>query len=672
MAPASRFRPIPRPPVVVDRRRAHLRQVLLTSAALAALSFTSSALAQSAAPTNAAWVGEIVVTANRSPERLERVGQAVTVIDQADILRSQAVTVSDVLTRTPGVAMSRNGGYGGVTAIRIRGAEADQTMVVVDGVRLNDPASPGGGYNFASLLIGDADRIEVLRGSQSTLWGSQAIGGVVNVIYAEPKAPVEGKAQAEFGAHGTKDVRAGVGGLEKGVAWRLSAAHYDTDGISAYRFGSEKDGFRNTTLAGRVKAGVGGPVRLDLRGFYSRSRNESDGFPAPAFTFADTEESARTRDYLGYAGVEFDLLDGALTNRLGYSYTRTRRRQINPAQAVTTTTFESRASNRRWEYQGVWTFSPAWTATFGAESEDSSMRSASPSSFAPNPVPARAEAGVDSGYVQVRGEVVKGVAITAGLRHDDHEAYGGHTLGQADIAWTLNDGSTVLRASFGQGFKAPTLYQLYGPFGNLTLEPEEADGWDVGVEQRLADGRLRLRASWFSRKTTNQIDFASCTATSPAALCAPGGVRRFGYYDNIARARSQGLELEAEGVFGPLTLEGNYTYLDAKNRSAGSASYGRRLARRPEHSANLEATYAFENKATVGVAFHYVGKSYDDTANAFALKSYTKLDLRAAWPVTEAIEVYGRIENAWDDDYETVRNYGSPGRGAYVGVRGRF
>jgi vitamin B12 transporter len=649
-----------------------LRHVLFASAALAALPFSTPAFAQGAAPANAAWVGELVVTANRSEERIERVGQAISVVDHDEILRSQAVMASDILRRTPGVIVTRNGGYGGITALRIRGAEGGQTMLVVDGVRFGDVAATGGEYNYANLVVGDADRIEVLRGSQSTLWGSQAIGGVVNVIFAAPTKPLEGTMQAEAGASGTTDLRAAVGGLDHGVQWRLSASRFDTDGISAYRLGTEKDGYENTTVSSRVKAGVGRPIRVDLRGYYSRGRNEFDGFPAPAFSFADTLERGVTKDYAGYGGVEFDLLDGALTNRLGYAYTRTDRRQVNPAQAVTTTTFETRGEVERIEYQGVWTFSPGWAATFGAESEDTKMRYAAPSSFAPNPTPGRAKAGVDSAYAQVRGEVATGVTVTAGLRHDDHATYGGHTLGQADVAWTLNDGATVLRASFGQGFKAPTLYQLYSEYGNTALEPEEADGWDAGIEQHFLGHRLRLRAAYFQRKTRNQIDFVSCFGGGVAALCAPGGVARFGYYENVARAKAQGLELEGELDAGPLTVTANYTYTEAKNRTPGSANRGNLLARRPKHAANLEATYAFENRAVIGVAFHHVGKSFDDAANRFPLKAYTLLDLRAAWPVTETIEVYGRIENAWDDDYETVRNYGSPGRAAYVGVRGRF
>jgi vitamin B12 transporter len=649
-----------------------MRRTLFSTIALAALAPAAPMLAQTAGPVAAVAVGEIVITANRAPERIERVGQAITVVDEAQILRSQSLTVSDLLARTPGVNFTRNGGYGGITNLRIRGAEGGQTMLVVDGVRLSDPAATGGEFNYANLMIGDVDRIEVLRGSQSTLWGSQAIGGVVNVIHADPTRPFEGRVQAEGGSFGTTDVRAAAAGKGDGYQWRLAASHLNTDGISAYRQGAEKDGYRNTTVSGAVKAGVGGPIRLDFRGYYSRGRNEFDGFPPPAFSFADTDEFGVTRDYLGYAGLEFDLLGGALTNRVAYSYARTDRRQTDPDQAITTTTFDSRGSSERWEYQGVWTFSPSWASTFGAEVENTAMRFASPSSFDPNPLPGYAETGVNSVYAQVHGEVVKGVAVTAGVRHDDHDAYGGHTLGQADIAWTLNDGTTVLRASFGQGFKAPTLYQFYSEYGNAGLRPEEADGWDAGIEQRLAGGRLRLKGGYFDRRTKNQIDFVSCVGPATGGLCAPGGAPRFGYYDNVAKARARGVELEAEYDAGPLNLSANYTYTAAKNRTPGSANYGLYLARRPKETANAEATYTFGNRATLGAAVHHVGRSFDDAANSFVLKPYTLVDLRASWPVNDAIEVYGRVENALDDDYETVRNYGSPGRGAYVGVRGRF
>ena len=175
--------------------------LLSTTALLCGLS--TAAVAQTASPATVASVSELVVTANRSPQAADRVGQSVSVLDYEAIKAAQTVDVSTLLATTPGVSFSRNGGVGGSTSVRIRGAETDQTVVVIDGVKLNDPSSTGGGFNFSNLLAGDIARIEILRGAQSTLWGSQAIGGVVNVITAEAETPFEGQVSAEGGSMGT-------------------------------------------------------------------------------------------------------------------------------------------------------------------------------------------------------------------------------------------------------------------------------------------------------------------------------------------------------------------------------------------------------------------------------------------------------------------------------------
>ncbi|HMO43900.1 MAG TPA: TonB-dependent receptor, partial [Phenylobacterium sp.] len=432
----------------------------------------------------------------------------------------------------------------------------------MDGVKLNDPSQAGGGYNFGNLLTGDIARIEVLRGAQSTLWGSQAIGGVVNLITAQPSAPFVVSFDVEGGAMNTGYLRAGVGGAGERLSWRVAASHFTTDGVSAYRFGQEDDGYRNTGFSGRVDAQLSDAVSLDLRAVYSRGRNAFDGFPPPAYTFNDTPDYGRTVDLVTYGGLNFGLLDGRLRNRLAYGYTRTDRDQFNPTQANTPVTFDAQGENRRYEYQGVLDLTPAWIATFGAEREDAEMRSASPTAFTPNPTPIRGEARIDSLYAQVQGPVAPGLSLTAGLRRDDHDTFGDRTLGQAAVAWSLNEGATVLRASFGQGFKAPTLYQLYSEYGNTALRAEEADSWDAGVEQQLLDGAVRVSVTYYARQTTNQIDYVSCPASvTPAAapLCYRAGVRWSGYYDNTARTKAEGVEVTAGALLGPLDLQANYT-----------------------------------------------------------------------------------------------------------------
>lgn len=617
-------------------------------------------------------VSELVVVATRTPQPLDRLGQQVTVIDAATLKARQVVVISDLLAQTPGVTVSRTGGVGSATSVRLRGAETDQTAVVIDGVKLNDPSAVGGGYNFANLLAGDIARIEVLRGGQSTLWGSGAIGGVINIESAVPVSAFEGSASLEGGSMGTGYGRVGLGGKQGRLVWRLAAGSYATDGVSAYRLGHETDGYRSSALSGRAELALTGDIVLDLRGSWSRGRNKFDGFPAPAYVFADDPEYAVTKTALGYAGIRFSLLDGRVKNRIGYALTDTTSDSYDPSQAVTPLTFHSKGVNRRWEYQGTVVLPRDWQATFGLESERWSSKTASPDPFDPNPIPSQAHVGINSVYAQAIGEVAPNLTLTLGVRHDSHDTFGDHTLGQIAGAWKLNEGATVLRASFGQGFKAPTLYQLYSVYGEKNLRPEAADSWDVGVEHHLGDGATAISATWFQRQTKDQIDFVSCAFGSTLAICRPGGVGRFGYYSNISRATAHGLELTGATRLGGLDLAANYTWTDAKNAGRGDRNRGKFLARRPEHQANLTASYDWPVGLTSSLTLHFVGESFDDAANTVRLKAYILTDLRLSCRVNDAIEVYGRVENALDQSYQMVRNYGAPGRGAYLGVRTRF
>lgn len=653
-----------------------MRPELLLPATAALLCLASNAAAQSGAPPaigsdQAMTVEDVIVTANRSPQAADRVGQSVTVLTARDIAATQTIAVVDLLTRTPGVSLSRNGGTGSATSLRIRGAETDQTVVVIDGVKLNDPSAVGGGYNFGNLLVGDIGRIEILRGAQSTLWGSQAIGGVVNLISARPTRPLEADLTAEAGSRGTRYLRGGIGGASDRLTWRLAGSRFSSDGFSAFVDGSEDDGYANTGLSGRAEIRLAEGVSIDLRAVYSEGVADIDGFPAPRFAFADTREFGRTRDVVGYAGLNFGLFDGRLRNRVAYGLTRTDRRNLNPDQAVTDVTFDAEGENRRFEYQGVVELRPGWTATFGAEHEDSWFSSASPSAATPNPIPATAEVAITGAFAQLQAEVARGLTLTGGLRRDEHETFGGKLLGQAAAAWSLNDGATIVRASFGQGFKAPSLFQLYSTFGNTGLQPEQADSYDLGVEHALMGRRVRLSLTGFRRDTTDQIDFVSCAASSTAPLCVNNGVRRSGYYENLARTRAEGLEAALGATFGGLDVQANVTLTETENRSAG-ANLGRRLPRRPREQANLTIGYQWPFGLSTAVAVQYAGESFDNPSNATRLDGYTLVDLRASYPVTEALELYGRIENVGDERYETVRNYGTAGRGAFVGVRARF
>jgi len=269
----------------------------------------------------------IVVTATRSETKLFETGKSISVIDAATIERRQTLSVADLLRTTAGVTIARNGGPGGFSSVFIRGASSEQTVALIDGVKINDPASPGGGFNFADLLTDNLDRIEILRGPQSVLWGSRAIGGVINIITRAPTEALEARASGEYGGYDQGHASASVTGRAGPVGFSAGAGYLTTDGFSTAANGTEKDGYHIFGANLNTKTRISDAVSLDLRGYYTRSRVDLDGFvflPPSSFVFGDTNQYQRQEQIVGYAGLNAALFDGRLKNRLAASYTYTR------------------------------------------------------------------------------------------------------------------------------------------------------------------------------------------------------------------------------------------------------------------------------------------------------------------------------------------------------------
>jgi vitamin B12 transporter len=643
-------------------------------AAFAAIFLTllTTAHAQSEPATSVAALDEVVVVANRAPEPLSTIGNSVTVLDDAAIQASQAVVVSDLLAQTPGVTFARNGGVGGTSYVYIRGAESDQTVVLIDGVLVNDPSSPGGGFNFANLLTTDISRIEILRGAQSTLYGSQAIGGVVNIITAEPTSPFGGGVSAEGGSHDTGYGTVNLGGKDDTLLWGLAGSYYGTSGIPD--FDEELGGKRLCAsqiggALGKLRYDLTPELQFDLRGYYTQARTDFDGFDTPTGTFGDDNEYGKSDEFLGYAGVTLNSRDHAFTNRLAFQYTDTSTRNYDPDAPVnygspSTETFYGIGRNYREEYQGTWQFSPSSHLIFGAQHERSTIDTDTPA-YDVTPLPLERQVSIDSGYAQVQSEILSGLALTAGARYDHHDVYGGHATGQIAAAWALDERKTILRASFGQGFKAPSLYQLYSNYGNQALQPEEANSWDAGIERHALDERLVVSATYFQRDSHDLINFFSCPAPSPLCTTEPQG-----FYANIARALARGVELQgAFNLSERLNLAANYTLTNAQDRSPGSPTYGEQLPNRPKNAANVSVIYRWPSLLSTTIAMRYSGPSFDDAITPVWLGGYVLWDLRVAYPLRERLEIYGRVENATNKHYETFYEYGTLGRSAYAGVR---
>jgi vitamin B12 transporter len=526
-------------------------------------------------------------------------------------------------------------------------------VVVIDGVKLNDPSSPGGAYDFGDLFVGDAARIEVLRGPQSTLWGSQAIGGVVNIVTALPTAPLQGNAEVEGGSRGTVSGRAAIGGASQTIRWELGANAFRTDGISAIApefGGQEKDGYRHVGTSGRIEADLTADISLDLRGYWSHGKVDLDETFGPP----DSDDYQKSTNWTGYAGVNIALFDGRLKNRLAFSRNEIHRDIYDPSLGTDDKTFHADGRTDHIEYQGSLAIVKNWDAIFGAEHERARFSAISPQY---QTTPDEGRATIDSVYGQINGTLADHLTLTGGLRYDHHQTYGGHDLVSAGGVWS--SGGTTIRASYGEGFKAPTLYQLYSEYGNLALRPERAHGWDAGVDQKLGS-HVVVSATYFDRDTRNLVEFAG----DP-----PRADRPYGYYQNVDKANAHGIELGAAAKFGGLSLNGNYSWIDARDRTPG-ATYGDPLIRRPHHTANADVGYTWDFGLVTSVNLFRATHSLD--VGDVVLAGYTLVGANAEMPIGHGLSLFGRVENIGNRHYETAYEYGTLGRSFYGGIRAKF
>ncbi len=586
----------------------------------------------------------ITVTATGTRIEVEDTGQAVTVIGTEEIEAVQGADLTRVLERAPGLTFTRNGGVGGFTGVRLRGSEAEQVLTVIDGVRVADPSAPAGGFDFGTLLALDLGKLEILRGSNSTIWGSDAIGGV---LVASTRAESGLRAHAEYGARDTASaaLSGGISDPDTGFLG-LSGTWFSTDGISAAEEGSEADGFEQWALNGHARYYFSDRLEVFARSRYAEGDLEIDGFPAPSFLLADTAETQATRQLTGSTGAVYDT--GALFLSGAYSFADTDRDNLDGGGAET---FASQGRSDRLELRGEWRPIGPLLLNFGAENEWTSYETGSDAGADTRTTGAYAQAGIE--YNAISGHI--------GARVDDHADFGTAVSFGADVSYEFAR-QWRLRASIGEGFKAPSLFQLYSDFGNLALAPEESTSFDLGIAygQRAADA-LYGAMTLFQRNTDNQIAFVSCFGQS-AGICTN---RPFGTYENVTRTRARGVEAEvwarpAESVM----LGAVYTLTDTQDRDTGLT-----LARRPRHAATITGEWQLLNALTLGADLRIVSDSFDDAANTVRLDGYETLTVRASWDVSERVQLFGRVENLWDEQYQTAAGYGTPGTGAHVGAR---
>lgn len=620
---------------------------------------------------------DIVVTATRWPTSREAVAARVTVLDGA-ALRAQGFTqLADALRQVPGLDVVQTGSFGGQTSVFVRGGESDYVQVLLDGVPLNQP---GGAVDFADLSLENVERVEIVRGPTSVLYGSDAVSGVIQIFTRRGRGPMQAEAAARAGTFGTVEAEASVLGGGPAVGYSLTARRFTTDGILPFN-----NDYRNASVSGRLHAAPDERTEVDLSVRYRDTRFH---FPTDgAGNLVD--RNAFRLGTMTALGVEIgrrfsERVEGRLHVRSNVVNDGLDDRPDDPADTVGFFGARSQVDLRRQGVDGrVLVALPAvGHLTLGAAAERQQERSLRQdfSQFG------TFVGGTDSAvsrfnhawYAQLlvdRGPV----ALNAGARVDVNQEFGTFPTVRGGVTYRAPTG-TRLYASAGTAFKEPTFFENFGgasAAGNPDLEPERSFSLDGGVEQTLLGGRFVVAVTGFRQRFRDLIDFTFAPAN-------PGDPNFF----NIAAASADGVELEvhAEPAVG-LVLSGGYTYLRTEvtdsgfDGGAGSAfGAGRRLLRRPEVRARLEARYRAFGRATLGAAVRHVSSRPDLDFSTFpfaraTLPAYTLLDLSAAVTVLRARSVRpgliltGRVENVFDETYQQA--FGFPARGRMVLVGGR-
>ncbi len=615
------------------------------------LSLLLAPLAAAAVEDPATRLDTLTVTATRVPTPLRDVSTSITVITADDIAARQVYTVADVLRSVPGLDVVQSGGLGKTTSVFLRGANSNHTLVLVDGIEVNDPASPGASFDFAHLTVDNIERIEILRGPQSTLYGSDAIGGVIHIITKQGTGKPRHGLSAEGGSYGTWKVLGNTAGRIDRFRYALSASQLNSHGFSAAddRLGNEEDdGYRNTTVSARAGWQALDNLDLDAAVRFHHSDTDLDNCGGPGCD--DPNYTQKSDQVFARGQARLDLFDRRWQQQLRLSYSRTERRfrdRLDPAD-----TFAADSNFRGEKFKLDWqnTVTPtAWdTLVFGITTETEWMDS--------NDIATRS-ATTNGFYGENRIQWLDRFVTTAGIRLDDHDTAGDKVTWRVTQIVRFPETGTKLRGSYSKGFKAPSLYQLFapdsgfGPVGNRDLKPERSRGWDVGIDQSFWNERVLLGATWFHNRFSNLIDF------------------QFGIgYVNVATARSSGLETYAElHPLDFLTLRGTYTYTNTEDNQEQP------LQRRPRHKGSFDADLALSEKGRLHVNVLMVGsRRFGPFDIKQKLPGYVVVNLAGSYRLTPWLSLYGRIDNAFDQEYEEVPGFGTSRVAGYGGVRLTF
>ena len=653
----------------------------LAAGAAVVVAFARPALAQ--APRDTAQLKEIVVTADRVPTPLAATTSAVSVLTGAELRSRGITTVAEALRSVPGADVVATGPYGGETSLFLRGGESDYVRVLVDGVPLN---APGGAMDLATLTTADVERIEIVRGPASVLYGSDAVTGVVQVFTRRGRGPARWAAEAGGGTYGARSYAARVaGGLGAGQGYSLSWSRFADAGVYAFN-----NAYRNDVVDGSLSLApdARSTARLSVRYTDALYHYPTDGLGNLVYqhqyqlgrSVAASLDAGRYLTSRLEARVLLGLTEGT---------TDVDQEPNGPADTLGYYAFTSgdRLGRRSADARLVYHLGTGTVVTAGAAFETEAERSHSLSVSRQYPS--------DTGllvvsrwnrayYLEAVAAPARRLSLDAGLRRERNEAFGGFTTARGGAAYWL--GGTKLRASVGTAFKEPSFFENYATgyvTGNPALLPERSVGWDAGLEHAWLGGRLALSATWYAERFRNliQYTFAPPTPTSPN-------------YDNIAAANAAGLELQARvrpAAAVSVVAQYTWTHTVAEDSGFDGAAYaqGQPLLRRPANAGSLTATAGFGpqgRRGSASLTAYWAGRRLDEDFSTYpatrvTLPAYVRLDLASEVPLVQgdgdgaadgarpAVALTVRVENLLDHRYQQVLNFPARRRAFFVGLR---
>lgn len=607
-------------------------------------------------------LSEIVVSATKTKTPSVEIASSISVIDSAEIAESNKTNLLDLLKDQYGLIVSQSGGPGQLTQLYIRGANSDQVLVEINGVKMNMPDDPGNSFDFSLIPLDNIERVEILRGPQSTLYGSDATAGVINIITKKGSDKPGYFATLEGGSMDTYKGLLGANGKEGSADYSLTLSKTKSEGIPAadQEFGNTvRDGYQDYNLSSNLGWAVNNDVDLNFFAVFNTGQvglAQHGGPLGDDPTYFGNHEQGEYR-----AEANIDPFHGTWQQVVGFSFMRDLRRYSydstvnNPASS---TSFYS-GDFYQLDWQNNLILIPANALTFGLEA--SRQSSSSDYSYIStlygndNSNLPLVDLNNLSGYFQDQINIHDNAFTTAGLRYDSYSKFGSAVTFRITQTYLIESTGTKLKAVYGTGFKAPTLVDLYDPlYGNKNLKSETSKSWEAGFEQYLFDYTSLLDVTYFSNTFANMFGYDSNYVTI-----------------NIGKAQTDGLEFSfTENLNSSFKVNASYTFTNAKDKTPGSPVENLQLIRRPKNSASFGLNYDFLDGFNLNADVVYMGTRYDEIfpTTRVQLGAYALVNISGSYKISEVVKFYWRIENLLDEKYEDVYGYGTVGNAGYIGV----